>query len=36
MKAMRKIILKLLKKADENCPLIDLENYSARRFIKYL
>ncbi len=33
---MRKTILKLFKKADENCPQIDLENYSARHFMKYI
>ena len=36
MKAMRITILVLLKKADENGALIDLKNYSAMHFIKYL
>ena len=34
--AMKKTITALLKKADEKCPPIDLEDYSAKHFIKYL
>ena len=36
MKAIRKIILMISKEADENCPPIDFEYYSAMHFVEYL